>query len=148
MLPFIANSFIKQQLIDGGVIDEWTNLALSLMENTVEQKIISFRFVGSLMGSFQEVVQQNEDYLNGIRSNWKEHSMIDFTLLIEEILIILENLAAEKKPMARRLYQILIEIMEGVIQISDKRQYLVRGFNTLVARFPKIPTQYLIELYK
>jgi hypothetical protein len=56
MLPFIANSFIKQQLIDGGVIDEWTNLALSLMENTVEQKIISFRFVGSLMGSFQEVV--------------------------------------------------------------------------------------------
>jgi hypothetical protein len=47
--------------------------------------------------------------------------MIDFTLLIEEILIILENLAAEKKPMARRLYQILIEIMEGVIQISDKR---------------------------
>ena len=57
MLPFVANSFIKQQLIDAGVIDEWTNLALSLMENTVEQKIISFRFIGSLMGSFQEVVQ-------------------------------------------------------------------------------------------
>jgi len=47
--------------------------------------------------------------------------MIDYTLLIEEILIILENLAAEKKLMARRLYQILIEIMEAVIQISDKR---------------------------
>ena len=50
--------------------------------------------------------------------------------------------------MARRLYQILIEIMEAVMQISDKREYLVRGFTTLVARFPKIPTQYMIELYK
>jgi len=47
--------------------------------------------------------------------------MIDFTLLIEEVLIILENLAAEKKPMARRLYQILIEVMESVMHISDKR---------------------------
>lgn len=40
--------------------------------------------------------------------------MIEYTLLYEEILLMLEEMAAEKKPMARKVYQILIEIMEAV----------------------------------
>lgn len=63
---------------------------------------------------------------------------------MEELLLILEELAAERKPMARRVYQILIEVMQAVYESSDKREYLVRGFTTLIDRFPKIPTQYLI----
>lgn len=74
--------------------------------------------------------------------------MIEFGLLSEELLLILEELAAEKKPMARKVYQIMIEVMEAIFSSTDKREYLVRGFTTLIARFPKIPTQYLIETYK
>ena len=74
--------------------------------------------------------------------------MIEFTLLAEEVLIILEELAAEKRPMARRVYQIVMEILEAIFDNSDKREYLVRGFTTLIDRFPKIPSQYFIETYK
>lgn len=38
--------------------------------------------------------------------------------------------------------------MNLVLEITEKREYLVRGFTTLISRFPKIPTQYLIETYK
>jgi len=34
------------------------------------------------MGSFAELVELNEEYLNGIRSNWRDYNMIEFTLLI------------------------------------------------------------------
>ena len=50
--------------------------------------------------------------------------------------------------MARKMYQILIEIMEIIFVIEDKREYLVRGFSTLISRFPKIPTQHLMTSYK
>ena len=40
--------------------------------------------------------------------------MIEYTLLLDEILLMLEEMAAEKKPMARKVFQILIEIMESI----------------------------------
>ncbi len=47
--------------------------------------------------------------------------MIEFGLLSEELLLILEELAAEKKPMARKVYQIMIEVMETIFSSTDKR---------------------------
>lgn len=38
--------------------------------------------------------------------------------------------------------------MEMVYDNDDKREYLVRTFITVLPKFPKIPTQYLIEAYK
>lgn len=31
MLPYVANSFLKPQLIDLGILDEWATLAMSLV---------------------------------------------------------------------------------------------------------------------
>lgn len=42
------------------------------------------------MGSLPELVEGNEEYLNGIRRGWREYNMVEFTLLMEEILLILE----------------------------------------------------------
>jgi len=46
--------------------------------------------------------------------------------------------------MARKVYQIIIKIMDSVYDHDDKREYLVRNFITVLPKFPKIPTQYLI----
>lgn len=50
--------------------------------------------------------------------------------------------------MARKVYQIIIEILDAVYESDDKREYLVRNFIEILPQFPKIPTQYLIESYK
>lgn len=46
--------------------------------------------------------------------------------------------------MARKVYQIIIEIMDHIYDNDEKREYLVRSFITVLPKFPKIPTQYLI----
>jgi len=100
------------------------------------------------MGYLPELVDQNEDYLAGIRRGWREYNLIEFSSLMEELLLIQEELASQKRPMARKVFQILIEIMESIIKNHDKREILVSGFMTLVPSFPKIPTQHLISCYK
>ena len=70
--------------------------------------------MGAFMGQLPELVEQNDIYISGIRKGWREYQMIEFTLLMEELLLILEDLASEKRPMARNVYQILIEIMESI----------------------------------
>lgn len=130
--------------MDLGIFDEWAAHSLTLSQGDLNQKIISFKFTGALMGYLPELAENTEDYMSGIQRGWRDYNMVEYTLLIEELLLIEEFLAAEKMPMARKLYQILIEIMEAIYEDSDKREYLVRGFTTLIDRFPKIPTQYLI----
>ena len=74
--------------------------------------------------------------------------MVEFAMLFEEILLMLEEMAAEKRPMARKVFQIIIEIMENVFTNEEKREYLVRGFTSLISNFPKIPAMHLISCYK
>ena len=50
--------------------------------------------------------------------------------------------------MARKVYQVIIKIMDSVYDHDEKREYLVRNFVTVLPKFPKIPTQYLIEAFK
>jgi hypothetical protein len=50
--------------------------------------------------------------------------------------------------MARKVFQIILEIMGSIFDNDEKREYLVRSFITVLPKFPKIPTQYLIDTYK
>jgi hypothetical protein len=63
---------------------------VTLSEGELPLKIVSFKFIGAFMGSLPELVEGNEEYLNGIRRGWREYNMVEFTLLMEEILLILE----------------------------------------------------------
>ena len=48
------------------------------------------------------------------KRDWKDRTLTDFVFLIDETILILEKLAEHKNPMARKLYQIIIEIFETV----------------------------------
>lgn len=114
----------------------------------LEQKLISFRFIGAVMASMPEFIEQNEDYLLNLKKGWKERQLIDFIYLFDQVLSILEELAGEKNAMARKVFQIILEIMGSIYDNDEKREYLVRSFITVLPKFPKIPTQYLIDTYK
>ncbi len=83
-----------------------------------------------------------------LKKGWKERQLIEFIYLFDQVLSILEELAGEKNAMARKVFQIILEIMASIYDNDDKREYLVRSFITVLPKFPKIPTQYLIEAYK
>lgn len=149
MLPSISGSFIKDKLLELGVLYEWIDIGLNLFEGgSLEQKLLSYRFIGTLMSYMPELIEENEDYLINFKKGWKERKFLEYIHLIDQILLILEELAGEKNTMARKVYQIIIEIMDAVYDNDDKREYLVKNFVTVLPKFPKIPTQYLIEVYK
>lgn len=100
------------------------------------------------MASMPEFIEQNEDYLLNLKKGWKERQLIDFIYLFDQVLSILEELAGEKNAMARKVFQIILEIMGSIYDNDEKREYLVRSFITVLPKFPKIPTQYLIDTYK
>lgn len=83
-----------------------------------------------------------------MKKGWKERQLIDFIYLFDQVLSILEELAGEKNAMARKVFQIILEIMGSIFNNDEKREYLVRSFITVLPKFPKIPTQYLIDTYK
>ena len=82
MLPSLASSFLKTMLLDLGSFEEWSSLALSLMQEELPYKVISFKYMGSLMGHLPELVEQNEDYLSGLRRGWKEYNMVEYVNLL------------------------------------------------------------------
>lgn len=47
--------------------------------------------------------------------------MLEFIHLFDQILYILEELAGEKNTMARKIYQIIIEIMDTISENDEKR---------------------------
>ena len=67
------------------------------------------------------------------------------------MILILEKLAEHKNPMARKLYQIIIELFEIVSlpgqRQEDKKEYLVQNLIEMLPKLPGIPSQYLIETY-
>ena len=71
LIPPIAQSFLKTQLLELEVFEEWTSLAISLFQEDLGCKIIGFKYIGALMSHIPELVDQNEDYLIGIRRGWR-----------------------------------------------------------------------------
>ena len=57
--------------MEKGIFDEWGSLALSLMEDDLSCKIISFKFIAALLAHLPELADSNEDYLSGIRRGWR-----------------------------------------------------------------------------
>jgi len=90
MMPGIAGSFLKTPLMENGIFDEWTSLALSLMEEDLSCKIVSFKYFGALLAHLPELPDSNEDYLRGIRRGWREYNMVEYVLLMEELLLMIE----------------------------------------------------------
>lgn len=147
----LSESFLISKLHDIGVINEWLDIAVSLYEDPLEFKILAFRFVGTVMTFYPEAFEDAEDSLVIFKKDWKDRKITDFVFLTDELILILEKLADHKNPMARKLYQIIIEIFEIVSlpgqQQEDKKEYLVQNFIEMLPKLHGIPSQYLIETY-
>ena len=72
-----------------------------------------------------DCIDQNEECLKIFNSDWKERKLIDFVLLFNEMLLVLEKLANNKNPISRKIYLIIIEIFEEIESQTDKKEYLV-----------------------
>lgn len=52
LIPPLCNSFLKDKLEELGIIDEWMEIGINLFEGgNLEQKLISFKFIGAVMGN-------------------------------------------------------------------------------------------------
>jgi hypothetical protein len=69
--------------------------------------------------------------------------MPQFSILFNELITILENLGSIHSTMAGKVYLMIAEVAK-VVGPGDKRDYLVENFLPLIAKFPTIPSQYLI----
>jgi hypothetical protein len=56
---------------------------LSLSQEDLKNRVVYFKYMGALMGHLAELVEQNEDYLSGLRRNWREYNMVEFATLME-----------------------------------------------------------------
>ena len=74
--------------------------------------------------------------------------MIDFIHLVDQVLLIFERLAGEKNEMAKKMYQIIIEITDIVYEQFDKREYLLAQFIEILPRFPSVPIHFMVEVFK
>jgi hypothetical protein len=60
MIPPLCNSFLKDKLLELGIIDEWMEIGINMFEGgSLDQKLISFRFIGAIMGNLPELIEQN-----------------------------------------------------------------------------------------
>ena len=100
------------------------------------------------MNYLPDVALQNDDYLGIFKNNWKQSKMIDFIHLVDQVLLIFERLAGEKNEMAKKMYQIIIEITDIVYEQFDKREYLLAQFIEILPRFPSVPIHFMVEVFK
>ncbi len=54
--------------------------------------------------------------------------MVEYIHLIDQVVLIFERLAGEKNEMAKKMYQVIIEILDIVYDQYDKREYLLSQF--------------------
>lgn len=60
MTPSVCNSFLKDKMLEIGLIEEWMEIGINLFEGgNLEQKLISYRFIGAIMGNLPEMIEQN-----------------------------------------------------------------------------------------
>jgi len=50
--------------------------------------------------------------------------------------------------MAKKMYQVIIEIVDVVYEQFDKREYLLAQFSEILPRFPSIPIHFMVETFK
>lgn len=47
-------------MLEIGLIEEWMEIGINLFEGgNLEQKLISYRFIGAIMGNLPEMIEQN-----------------------------------------------------------------------------------------
>ena len=100
------------------------------------------------MNYLPDVALQNDDYLGIFKNNWKQSKMIDFIHLVDQVILIFERLAGEKNEIAKKMYQIIIEITDIVYEQFDKREYLLAQFIEILPRFPSVPIHFMVEVFK
>jgi hypothetical protein len=75
--PSLCSSFLKDDLLQLGIIDEWMEIGINIFDGgNLEQKLISFKFIGAIMGNLPELIEQNEDYLLNLKKGWKERKLL------------------------------------------------------------------------
>lgn len=75
--------------------------------------------------------------------NWEKRRMFQFSMLLNDLIYILERLAGAKSAMARRVYDIIAQIAKDIGE-GDRLDYLVLNFLPIIAQFPAIPSERLI----
>ena len=65
-----------------------------------------------------------------------------------QVILIFERLAGEKNEMAKKMYQIIIEIIDIVYNQFDKREYLLAQFIEIMPRFPSVPIHFMVDVFK
>ena len=69
---------------------------------------------------------------------------MDYIHLIDQVILIFEKLAGEKNEMAKKMYQIIIEMIDLVYDQFDKKEYLLAQFVEIMPRFPSIPINFMV----
>ena len=100
------------------------------------------------MNYLPDAIQGNDDYLAIFKNNWKELKMVDYISLIDQVILIFERLAGEKNEMAKKMYQIIIEIIDIVYNQFDKREDLLAQFIEIMPRFPSVPIHFMVDVFK
>lgn len=60
MTPSVCSSFLKDKMMEIGLIEEWMEIGINLFEGgNLEQKLISYKFIGAIMGNLPEMIEQN-----------------------------------------------------------------------------------------
>ena len=108
----LSIGIMKEELTEWGVLQDWVEIGGRLAEEgSLHQQIIAFSFMGQVLDHLPHLIEDNEEYLQPLRRGWRERKLGEFTLLFQSLLDILELLAGDRNTMARRVYQIIIEIM-------------------------------------
>jgi hypothetical protein len=50
--------------------------------------------------------------------------------------------------MAKKMYQVIIEILDIVYDQFDKRDYLLSQFIEVLPQFPSVPINFMVEVFK
>jgi hypothetical protein len=94
-----------------------------------------------------DVIEQNDESLGVLSRKWEKRSLPHFVTLFNELIVILEKLGDSKNAMARRIYMVVASIAK-IVGPGDKKDYLVENFLPLIAKFPTIPSEILIQHLK
>ena len=85
------------------------------------------------------VILQKEESLKILERNWEKRNMRQFSVLLNNLIGILEKLGDGKSAMAPKIYLILTQIAQEVGQ-GDKFDYLIQNFIPIISKFPSIPS--------
>lgn len=53
----LSKSFLKSQLIEVGIFQEWVEIGINLFEGNLENKLLSYKFIGQIMSLMPDVIE-------------------------------------------------------------------------------------------